>query len=305
MTPGDAGQAEGRQGPWLEVCSAARRVHPRGLGPVPTPCRLLMPGLRGPHSPPPGGARVQAGLWALLCAAANAGQAQHLLQPALGGPGVPPSFLLQPRSPSASWPCSLGAGTSPEAQSPPSGCRPRPLRIPPRLIAGPRGAGRHRAPNMRAGASLKGRPIHGGWQGPPHTSWASLSTGRPCALLLWLWCRRAAGTWDRAGRSLPRGDQGGPAVPGGGARYVIVLPGGPRIHGTSPREPRPLHEGVYKTQGQHNGNHTSGGIIAKDHEDVRFFFSHYQTVKRKEKENLPAASRGVSTSCRCRRPPRT
>lgn len=248
---------------------------------------------------------MQAGLWALLCADANAGQAQHLLQPALGGPGVPPSFLLQPRSPSASWPCSLGAGTSPEAQSPPSGCRPRPLRIPPRLIAGPRGAGRHRAPNMRAGASLKGRPIHGGWQGPPHTSWASLSTGRPCALLLWLWCRRAAGTWDRAGRSLPRGDQGGPAVPGGGARMSSSFPVAPASTGRALESPDPCMKGSTKRRVNTMEITHPGGLLQKIMRMSDFFFSHYQTVKRKEKENLPAASRGVSTSCRCRRPPRT
>lgn len=72
---------------------------------------------------------------ALCCCQRWAGSAPLTTRP--GGPGAPPSFLLQPRSPSASWPCSLGAGMSPEARSPPSGCRPRPLRIPPEADRGP------------------------------------------------------------------------------------------------------------------------------------------------------------------------
>lgn len=36
-----------------------------------------------------------------------------------------------------------------------------------------------------------------------------------------------------------------------------------------------------------------GGIIAKDHEDVQFFFFHYQIVKKKEKEKT---SSGVQVS---------
>lgn len=173
---------------------------------------------------------------ALCCCQRWAGSAPLTTRP--GGPGAPPSFLLQPRSPSASWPCSLRAGTSPEARSPPSGCRPRPLRIPPRLIAGPRGAGRHRAPNTRAGASLQGRPIHGGWQGrlagaPSHVAGVPLHgealRAPPMALVQKSRWHLGPG-WAV---SAPRGPRGSGRA-WRRAPYVIVLPSGPRIHGTSP-----------------------------------------------------------------------
>ena len=176
---------------------------------------------------------MRAGPRALLCAAANAEQAQHL-SAHLGVPGAPLSFLLQPMSPSPSRPCSLEAGTSPEARSPPSGCRPWPLCIP-EADRGPREAGRHRAPNTRAGASLKGRPVHGGRQGPLTRRGRPSPRGGPA--LLWLCCGRAAGARHPGWAvSAPRGPRG----PGRAWRRVpcgVVLPGGPRVHGTSPREP--------------------------------------------------------------------
>lgn len=183
---------------------------------------------------------MRAGPRALLCAAANAEQAQHL-SAHLGVPGAPLSFLLQPMSPSPSRPCSLEAGTSPEARSPPSGCRPWPLRIP-EADRGPREAGRHRAPNTRAGASLKGRPVHGGRQGPLTRRGRPSPRGGPARS-----CGFAAeeplvpGT--RAGRSLPRGDRGGPAVPGGGSRVVSSFPVAPASTGRALESPDPCTKG--------------------------------------------------------------
>lgn len=77
----------------------------------------------------------------------------------------------------------------------------------------------------------------------------------------------------------------------------------------------PLREGVRETQSEHNKNHRSRGIIAKDQEDVQLFF-HYQIVKKKNKKKTQKNQknrtkpfrlrRGRSnTSCRCQtlRPP--
>lgn len=106
---------------------------------------------------------MRAGFRALLCATANTRQTQCLSQPAgVGnrGPGAPLSFLLQPRSPSPSWPCSLEAGMSPEARSSPPGAAVV-LGLPAYPKRRPASHSQH-----ACRASLKGRPVRGGWRGP-------------------------------------------------------------------------------------------------------------------------------------------
>lgn len=101
--------------------------------------------------------------------------------------------------------------------------------------------------------------------------------------------------------SLPSGDGDTAAVLGGGGRCVLCvllstgLRGSPAlcVHMSVRRLTRhmgghrlrapPLREGVRETQGEHNKNHRSRGIIAKDQEDVQLFF-HYQIVKKKNKK---------------------
>ena len=198
--------------------------------------------MRGPSSPPPGCTRVRAG---------------HR------GPGAPPSFLLQPRSPSPSRPCSLGAGMSPEAQSsPPSGCHPGPPRTP-EADRGPP-SGRPASHSQHA----HGASVHGGCRGPPHPARTSFSTGRPCARLLWLWCRRAAGAWDPGWAvSAPRG-RGVPALPGSGSHVSSSFLAAPASTGQAPESPDPCTKGSTKRRVNTTETTHPGGIIAKDHEDV-------------------------------------
>ena len=187
------------------------------------PARTPLPSIWGHQRAgrPPGSA--------LCCCQRQAASAP--LTAHLGVPGAPLSFLLQPMSPSPSRPCSLEAGTSPEARSPPSGCRPWRLRIPEADRGPPRGwpasCSQHACggllegparPRRLAGTPLTrhGRPSPRG--GPAHSSY-----GFAAEELL------VPGT--RAGRSLPRGDRGGPAVPGGGSRVASSFPVAPASTG--------------------------------------------------------------------------
>lgn len=99
-------------------------------------------------------------------------------QEPLTQPALQPGSRHEPRSSEPPHPEQLSSWASPH---------------PPEADRGPL-SGRPATCSQHArGASLKGWPVDGGWRGPPHPSRTSFSTGRPCALLLWLWCRRAAG----------------------------------------------------------------------------------------------------------------
>ena len=211
-------------------------------------------------------------LWALLAVTPQS----QLTSPAslhsrpsasLGPSGLRRSGPLPPRPGSPPHPprhSSLEARATPKRLSSwafPPHSAPHP---PEELISGPRPAGQHRAPGTCTGVSLKDGPVHGAGQGPPRRlSPASFTRGGP-RMLLWLWCGRAAGL-----REPGCGRAGLRRVGTEKAQLCLaVCPAchpsrWPRVHRTRPRESRPPCEGVCKTQGKHNRNHRSGGLLQK------------------------------------------
>lgn len=82
-------------------------------------------------------------------------------------------------------------------------------------------------------------------------------------------------------------------MPGGRSRVSSSFLTAPASTGRALESPDPCTKGSTKRRVNTTETTHPGGIIAKDHEDVQFFFFHYQIVKKKEKEKT---SSGVQVS---------
>lgn len=235
----------------------------------------------------------------LLCATANIRRAQRLSQPAGEGhrrPGAPPSFLLQPRSPSPSRPCSLEAGMSPEARSPSPGAA-----VILGLPASPRG--RSRVPEQpagnvlpsRRGPSLKGQPVHGGWRGPPSRVTDVLlhreALRAPPVALVQKSCWRPG---PGLGGLCPAGTEG--ARPCLAAGPVCRRPSRrpPRPRDKPSRAPTPAQKGLQNAGSTQRKPHIRGGLLQKIMR-MSDFFSTTKLLRKKKKKKT---SSGVQVSQR-------
>lgn len=82
-------------------------------------------------------------------------------------------------------------------------------------------------------------------------------------------------------------------MPGGGSRVSSSFPAAPASTGQALESPDPCTKGSTKRRVNTTETTHPRGVIAKDHEDVRFFFFHYQIVKKEEKKKN---FRGVQVS---------